>query len=466
MNAFAYERPPFSKRLNLVPHKVLIVDDEAELRIATSEFLEQRGFKVTEAASCKNAIYEFRRNKPDAVILDYALPDGSALDILRQLQSIDSTVPTIILTGHGSIDLAVTAIKLGAEQFLTKPVELSALAVVLERALENQRNRQHTLASGVFIRRSALNPFVGVSKTIRQLADQAEKVANSESSVLIVGETGSGKGVLARWIHENGARSKQPFVDMNCAGFARELLETELFGHEKGAFTGAINKKIGLFEVAHRGTVFLDEIGDMDLQLQPKLLKVLEEKTFRRVGDTQDRWADTRLLAATHQNLSELVAQDKFRSDLYFRINTVVLRAPPLRERIEDIELLAEELLGRMSQELGRPELKLDSKTVDVLRRYRWPGNIRELRNVIERAVLLADENTLQPKHMQFEPAVSTLNSNTVYSTKWTLEQLEHEHIRRVLDEEKGHVARAAIRLDIPLSTLYYKLKSCKDGPA
>jgi DNA-binding NtrC family response regulator len=443
-----------------VPHKVLIVDDEAELRSATSEFLAQRGFEVTEAASCKDAIYEFRRNKPDAVILDYSLPDGTAIDVLRQLHSIDSTVPTIILTGHGSIDLAVAAIKLGAEQFLTKPVELSALAVVLERALENQRNRQHTLATGVVIRRSALNPFVGVSKAICRLAEQAERVAKSDTAVLILGETGSGKGVLARWIHENGPRRKQPFVDMNCAGFAQELLETELFGHEKGAFTGAISNKMGLFEVAHHGTVFLDEIGDMDLQLQPKLLRVLEEKRFRRVGDTQDRQIDTRLVAATHQNLSELVAKSKFRSDLYFRINTVVLSVPALRDRIEDIEPLAEELLSRLSQELGRPDLALDPKTIDALRRYMWPGNIREMRNVIERAALLADENVLQPQHMQFEPDVTTPpGSNTAYSTRWTLEQMEREHIRRVLDEEGGHVTRAATRLGVPRSTLYYKLK-------
>jgi DNA-binding NtrC family response regulator len=448
-----------------MPQKILIVDDEAELRDAIADFLKQRGFEVIEAASCKSALYEFRRNKPDAVVLDYSLPDGTALDVLRQLQSTDSTVPMVILTGHGSIDLAVTAIKLGAEQFLTKPVELSALVVVLERALENQRNRQHSLASGAVIRRSALNPFVGVSKAIRQLADQAEKVANSESSVLILGETGSGKGVLARWIHEKGSRSKQPFVDINCAGFARELLETELFGHEKGAFTGAITRKMGLFEVAHHGTVFLDEIGDMDLQLQPKLLKIIEEKKFRRVGDTQDRQVDTRLLAATHQNLRELVAQKRFRSDLFFRINTVVLRVPALSERIEDIKPLAEELLARMSQELGRPELELDPKTVDALRRYTWPGNIRELRNVIERAALLADESVLQPRHMQFESDVSSPpDSNTLYSTRWTLEQLEREHIRRVLDEEGGHVARAAIRLDIPRSTLYYKLKLNPDA--
>jgi DNA-binding NtrC family response regulator len=443
-----------------MPPKVLVVDDEAELRIAIVDFLEQRGFETNEAASCKTAVYEFRRNRPDAVILDYSLPDGNALDILRQLQTIDSTVSTIILTGHGSIDLAVNAIKLGAEQFLTKPVELSALAVVLERALENQRNRQNSLASGVAVRRSALNPFVGTSKAIRQLADQAEKVAKSDSSVLILGETGSGKGVLARWIHENGPRRKQPFVDMNCAGFARELLETELFGHEKGAFTGAISNKVGLFEVAHHGTVFLDEIGDMELQLQPKLLRVLEEKRFRRVGDTQDRQVDTRLLAASHQNLSELVAQNKFRSDLYFRINTVVLRVPALSDRIEDIEPLAEELLARLSQELGRPELKLDPKTIDAFRRYAWPGNIREMRNVIERAVLLADENVLQPHHVQFEPVVTPRpDADTLYSTRWTLEQLEWEHIRRVLDEEGGHVTQAAIRLGVPRSTLYYKLK-------
>ncbi len=440
-----------------MPQKVLIVDDEAELRIAIVEFLEQRSYEVTEAGSCKTAVYEFRRNRPDAVILDYSLPDGTALDVLRQLQTIDATVPTIILTGHGSIDLAVTAVKMGAEQFLTKPVELSALALVLERALENQRNRQKQLAGNTRQLREAIDPFAGESDAIRQLADQATRVASADCPVLITGETGAGKGVLARWLHEHGLRANEAFVDINCAGFARELLETELFGHEKGSFTGAINSKLGLFDVAHRGTIFLDEIGDMDLQLQPKLLKVLEEKSFRRVGDVRDRQVDTRLIAATHQDIGALVREKMFRADLYFRINTVVLKVPALHERLQDISLLANRILEKTAAELGRPNVSFAPDAVDAMRTYAWPGNLRELRNVIERAVLLSDQDVLQRRHLQFE--VASTSEKVGHDLTLTLVDLERRHIECVLAAENGHVERTAVRLGIPRSTLYHKVK-------
>src|ERR1700722_2261789 len=246
-----------------------------------------------------------------------------------------SSVPLILLTGNGTIEMAVQAIKEGAEQFLTKPVQMAAIAVVLERALKNQRNYQKQLAGKAKERRESVDPFVGVSPAIRQVAEEAEKVCGSQCPVLIAGETGSGKGVLARWLHDHSARSEEAFVDLNCAGFGRELLESELFGHEAGAFTGAVTKKLGLLEVAQRGTVFLDEIGDMDLQVQPKLLKVLEEQRFRRLGDVQERRWDIRLIAASHENLADLVRTKKFRSDLYFRVCTVSIRVPALRERLE-----------------------------------------------------------------------------------------------------------------------------------
>src|SRR4030095_6145073 len=233
----------------------------------------------------------------------------------------DSGTPLLVLTAHGSIDLAVRAIKEGAEQFLTKPLELPALQVILQRLIQKQRNHQNQLASKSRQVRQAIDPFIGVSPAIHTLAEQAKRVLMTESPVLILGETGSGKGVLARWLHENSPRADEAFVDLNCAGLSRELLENELFGHEKGAFTSATTSKQGLFEVAHRGTIFLDEIGDVDLQIQPKLLKVLEEQRFRRVGDVRDRQVDVRLIAATHQDLSDLVRQKRFRDDLYFRVS-------------------------------------------------------------------------------------------------------------------------------------------------
>jgi DNA-binding NtrC family response regulator len=440
-----------------MPQKVLIVDDEAGLRIAITEFLAQQKFIVAEADSCKTAVSEFRRVRPDCVVLDYSLPDGNALDVLRQCQAIDATVPIIILTGHGSIDVAVTAVKLGAEQFLTKPLELSTLVVVIERALENQRNRQKQLARSTRQLREALDPFAGESNVIRNLADQAQRVSGVDCPVLITGETGTGKGVLARWLHENGPRVNEAFVDINCAGFAHDLLETELFGHEKGSFTGAISAKVGLFEVAHRGTIFLDEIGDMDLQLQPKLLKVLEEKTFRRVGEVRDRQVDTRVIAATHQDIAALVHEKKFRPDLYFRINTVVLKVAALRERLQDISSLAESILKTTATELSRPNVSFAPEAIEAMRAYAWPGNLRELRNVIERAVLLSDVDVLRRKHLQFEPEPP--HEKNAYDLTLTMEALERYHITSVLAAENGHVERAAARLGIPRSTLYQKVR-------
>jgi DNA-binding NtrC family response regulator len=433
------------------------VDDEPGLRFGVRDFLELHGYRIDEAESCRDAQQVFRRSRPDVVIADYMLPDGTALDLLPRLKEIDSEIPLLILTAHGSIDLAVRAIKEGAEQFLTKPLELPALLVILERLLANQRNHQKQLASRSQQFRSAINPFVGTSKAIQTLAEQARKVLATESPVLILGETGAGKGVLARWLHDNSARAEEAFVDLNCAGLSRELLETELFGHEKGAFTSATSAKQGLFEVAHRGTIFLDEIGDVDLQIQPKLLKVLEEKRFRRVGDVRDRQVDVRLVAATHQDLGQLVEENKFRDDLYFRICTIPLSFPALRDRVEDIPILAQYMLEKLCVDLGRGEIQLEEESIKALQAYSWPGNVRELRNVIERAVLLCEGKTIKLNELNFDGHARIRTSGL--DTRLTLVELEKQQIERVLREEQGRVERAAKRLGIPRSSLYQKIK-------
>ena len=321
--------------------KVLIVDDEPGIRFGVRDFLESEGFEVEEADSTAAAERLVREYHPDALVLDHMLPDGTALELLPRIREIDSTLPVVVLTGHATIDLAVRAVKEGADQFLAKPVELPALVVMLRRLLETQREKRRQAAGRARQAREAVDPFTGTSAAIRRLAEDARRLQASSSPILIEGETGSGKGVLARWLHRNGPRGDEPFVDMNCAGLSREFLETELFGHEKGAYTGAVNSKQGLLEVAHRGVVFLDEIGDLDPQVQPKLLKVLEEKRFRRLGEVRDRQVDVQLVAASHQSLPQLVQEKKFRSDLYFRISTIPLRVPALRERVEDIPILA-----------------------------------------------------------------------------------------------------------------------------
>jgi DNA-binding NtrC family response regulator len=438
-------------------NRILVVDEEDNVRFTIRDFLEVQNYEVVEADSCRSAEEAVRSAAPDAGILDYRLPDGNALDLLPRLKQIDPAMPLIILTAYGSIELAVRAIKEGADHFLTKPVELATLLVILERLLENRRNRQRQLANRPSEASAIVDPFLGTSPAIQRLAEDARKVLDVDSPVLIEGETGTGKGLLARWLHDHSPRAEEPFVAFNSAGLSREFLETELFGHEKGAFTGAIATKSGLLEVAHRGTVFFDEIGDVDPQVQPKLLTVLEEKRFRRLGDVRDRHVDIRLLAATNRDPLMLVGQGTFRRDLYFRISTIRLAIPPLRERTEDIPVLARYLLGRCAIELRRGAIELSPGAEEALRAYAWPGNIRELRNVMERAVLLTTRSALGVEDLRFDipPELDALAGDDAMN----LREVERRLIERALRAERGNVGRAARRLGIPRSSLYHKIK-------
>jgi DNA-binding NtrC family response regulator len=441
-----------------VSRRVLVVEDDEELRYAYAAHLTANGFLVEEAGDIAAAHKSFAATRPDVAVLDFRLPDGTALDLLPRFKELDPTVPIIVLTGFGSMELGVSLIKNGAEQCLAKPIEASALLMIVHKLLENSRNQQKTLANNTRRRRVVLNPFLGESPVIRRLAEAAAKVANSQSPVLIQGETGCGKGVLATWLHENGPRSEEPFVDLNCAGLTREFLESELFGHEKGAFTGAMSAKPGLLEVGHRGTIFLDEIGDIDPNVQPKLLKVVEEKRFRRMGDVRDRFIDVRLIAATHQDLRHLIETKVFRSDLYFRISTVPLAIAPLRERQDDIPEIARSLLLRICSDMARPPAQISPKAVERLRSYYWPGNIRELRNVLERALLFTERPVLEPDDFSFEPGPE--HRANAYKSDWTLEELERFHISEVFSGENKNVEKAAKRLGIAKSTLYQKLRA------
>ena len=441
-----------------------MVDDEERIRFAVRDFLELQDYEVIEADTCASAEAVARDGRPDAAVLDYGLPDGNALDLLPKLKAIDPDLPIVILTGQGTIDLAVRAIKEGADHFLLKPVELPALLILLQRLLERERTHRRELANQASRdRRRDVDPFQRVGPAMQRLGEQAAKMADTDSPVLILGETGAGKGVVARWLHQRSRRARDPFVDLNCAGLGRELLESELFGYAKGAFTGAAANKLGLLEVAHRGTVFLDEIGDVDPLVQPKLLTVLEDKRFRRLGDVQDRTVDLRLIAATSHDLSRLSHEQKFRSDLYFRISTLVLRVPPLRERREDIPPLAAEMVSRLSGNRGRKAVTLSADAVRALQAYAWPGNVRELRNVLERAVLLSGADTLQPADLHFDapaPGATAARSAAALDGNLTLVEVERRHIETVLREVGGKVADAATRLGVPRSTLYQKIKT------
>lgn len=443
---------------SFVSRKILLVEDDDDLRHAYAVQLSTKGFTVEEASDVAGAERKFRANRPDLAILDFRLADGTALELVSSFKELEPAVPLIVITAFGSMELGVSLIKKGVEQCLAKPVEASALLMIVEKVLENSRNQQKQRANSVRRERVTLNPFLGESGAIKRLQQATMKVANSQSPVLIQGETGTGKGVLATWIHENGPRTEEPFVDLNCAGLTREFLESELFGHEKGAFTGALNAKPGLLEVAHRGTVFLDEIGDIDPNVQPKLLKVLEEKKFRRMGDVRDRFIDVRLIAATHQDLRHLIETKAFRGDLYFRISTVPLAIPALRERQEDIPAIAQALLKRICSDMARPKAELSSQAVARLRSYYWPGNIRELRNVLERALLFTDDNVLEPGDFSFEQQSQSRTGS--YKQEWTLEELERFHIAAAFTAEQKNVEKTALRLGIAKSTLYQKLKA------
>jgi DNA-binding NtrC family response regulator len=439
--------------------KILLVDDDESVRLALGRFLDSKGYAHVDADGVAAVRELLRGQSVDAAVVDFSLPDGDGLDVLRTLKAQDPSLPVLLLTGHGTIDLAVKAIKEGAEQFLTKPVELPALLVVLDRALDASRMRHVSLARKTSKARRLVDPFFGESPIIRRLAAEAERVAPSPLPLLIRGETGTGKGVLARWIHQNGPRADEPFVDLNCAGLSRELLETELFGHEKGAFTGAIAAKQGLLEIAHRGTLFLDEIGDVDLQVQAKLLKVVEDLRFRRLGDVRDRQVDVRLVAATHQDLGRLVQEKKFREDLFYRISTLPLVMPPLRERGGDVKLLARRLMETVGAELGRAGVRLSPAAEASLAARAWPGNVRELRNVLERAILLSDSTTLEASHLgESDPRIA-VPAEKAESGGLTLAEAERRHIEAVLREAQGVVPRAAEVLGLSRSALYERIK-------
>ncbi len=442
-----------------MPKRILIVDDDEFVREALSSALQSQGYDVLEAARLDTGLKLFGSESCDAAIVDYQLPDGTALQLIPRLKAIDATIPVIVMTGHGTIDLAVKAIKLGAEHFFTKPVELDVMYELLSRALDDQRSRRRQLVSTRTQARYKRDPFLGNTAAIKKLKNEVERILVSDRPILIQGETGTGKGVLAQWLHQHGPRCDEPMVDLNCAGLSRELLDSELFGHEKGSFTGAIAQKVGLLEVANRGTLFLDEIGDLDITIQPKLLKVLEEKRFRRVGGVQDRTVDVRLMAATNRDLRSLLAQERFRSDLFFRINTIPLFMPPLRERREDIPMLADFFIGQLRNDLGRSQLALAEDAVAALRSYSWPGNIRELRNVLERAALLSEEGTIHSADLALSAATGSLQQAAAPPWELTLEQLERQHIVSILKHENGLVDQAALRLGIPRSTLYIRLK-------
>ena len=454
---------------------LLLVEDKNELRAMLRKALERTGHSVEEAADGSAAIQKLRAKRYQMVLTDLKMPGASGLDVLRESKQADSTIPVILLTAFGSVDEAVSAMKEGAFDFIQKPVDLDHLKLLVERATRQQELlRENLILREEFATRYGFPRIVGDSTAMQAVSSQLQKAAPTETTVLLLGESGTGKELFARAIHHLSSRSEQPFVALNCAAIPESLVENELFGHERGAFTGAGNRKIGKIELAQRGTLFLDEIGELPLASQAKLLRVLEERRFERVGGTQPIDVDVRIVVATNRDLSARLREKLFREDLYFRISAVPLTIPPLRDRGDDLFLLADHFLEKFTREFGKPSLSLDPDARRRLREYSWPGNVRELQNALERAVILADGDEISRELILAKPAAVAVESaprNMVpdsFSWEGSFDDVTARaqlHVERVLlekalKESRWNKTRAAEKLGITPKTLLAKMRA------
>lgn len=429
--------------------QLLLIEDDESAVLGYTRYLSKAGYVTHSAPDLSRAKNVLSERFFDAVLLDLNLPDGNALNWIPQFKENHPETPVIVVTGVGDIPTAVRATKYGAENFLTKPVNFDDLKTSLHRCLQVGTLRRHELAYRRLNKKDT--PYFGTSRPAAQIMDQARIASASDTVLLIQGETGTGKGVLARWIHENSARSAEAFVELNCSTLRGELLRSELFGHVKGAFTSAVKDREGLIEVADEGTLFLDEIGDMDIEVQAQLLKTIEERTYRRIGDNRQRTSEFRLICATNKDPLTAVREGSLRSDLYYRICVFPIQLPALRDRTEDIPGLAEHIL----KNFGYNHLPLSSEITDALCNYQWPGNIRELKNAFERALLLAQGTRLEPRHLL---GISSHKPAEEKEEALTLDAAERRHIERVLAEVNGDKNKASEILGISLSSLYRRL--------
>ncbi len=456
---------------------VLIVDDERTLGRAIKAFLEASGYEAELVQGAEQALELLERLRPDVVFTDVKLPGLSGIELLRRVREFDPAIAVVVMTAFGTIEGAVEAVKLGAFDYVKKPLDLEELKLLADRAQENSQLKQEL---SYYRRRAAqedsFGNVIGESPSMRAVMARAREIAALDETppVLLTGETGTGKGLVARTIHATGTRAGKPFIDVNCTALPANLIEAELFGYERGAFTDAKESKLGLFEAAEGGFLFLDEIGDLELALQGKLLRAIEDRTVRRVGGVRDRKIDVRILTATNRDLEREAQQDRFRKDLYFRLAVILLRLPPLRERGEDILALAQFYLRQFSTKYGKPARRIGAEAQALLLKYPWPGNVRELSHVMERAVLWSREATLGPDHLSLtmptdsgtpsgvapvaaEPAATatpSLPPDGVALGDWERTMLE-----QAMRETGGNQTRAAQRLGISRDTLRYRLK-------
>ncbi|HMC77215.1 MAG TPA: sigma-54 dependent transcriptional regulator [Vicinamibacterales bacterium] len=453
--------------------QILIVEDKDSLRTMLRHTLERQDHVVLEARDQPEAVRMLQTMQPAVVLSDLRLPDGDGFGVLKASKEIDADIPVIVMTAYGSIEDAVTAMKEGAMDFLAKPVDPDHLLLLVNRALEQRRivTENLLLKEELAVRRGAPQ-LVGEDPSLRKVFASLQRAAATDATVLLEGESGTGKELFARSLHALSPRAEAPFVAINCAAIPENLLETELFGYEKGAFTGAAGRKPGKFEMAHRGTLFLDEIGDLPMSLQAKILRALEEKKFERVGGTALLSVDVRLVAATNRGLRAAVAARRFREDLYFRLSVFPITIPPLRDRPGDIPVLARYFVERFCRDLKKRPFVVSPQAMEQLQSYRWPGNVRELQNCIERAVILADGETLLPRHLNLSFAAPLTDENPespwahvdmsgtlAEVTRRVTGEVEKAKIQEVLVEAAGNKGRAAELLQVNYKSLLAKLK-------
>jgi DNA-binding NtrC family response regulator len=448
---------------------ILIVEDEPLLSRNVARYLERQQYEVAQAPTLARGIADYEELRPDVVLVDHSLPDGTGIDLIRHIRQRDLDSKIVMITAHGSVALAVTAMKSGADDYLTKPVSLEELGLLVNRLL----SRRHAEESLAYYRRreeqrSGLDRIAGASPRIVELkrqitqvlAMEARQVSGPPPPVLVTGETGTGKELVARALHFEGPRHAEPFVEINCATLSPQLIESELFGHERGAFTDAKERRSGLILAADRGTLFLDEIAEMPLASQAKVLKVIEDRRVRPVGSTRDRSVDVRFVAATNAGLEERVRTGEFREDLMYRLRAITLSIPPLRARDDDVVLLAEHFMAEHRLRYGRPELRLDTSAIEAIRRHSWPGNVRELRNVLEQAALLTIGERIRADDLSLRepPALQGQSDDVPGTAGATLDSQEHDLIVQALRRVGGNVTLAAQALGITRDTLRYRM--------
>ena len=437
---------------------ILIVDDEKGILDALSAVLDDEGYTVSTAENGSEALKKIKDDTPSVILLDVWLPDIDGLEILREIRSAYPGVAVIVMSGHGTIETAVRATKLGAYDYIEKPLSMERV----KHAIEQQRlELENVQLKG---RIEKWYEIIGESPSMRSLKEQILVVGRSNSRVLITGENGTGKELIARSVHRASQRANKPFIAVNCAAIPETLIESELFGHEKGAFTGAVSVQRGKFEIADSGTLFLDEIGDMSLNTQAKVLRVLQEQEFQRVGGTRNIRVDVRLITATNKNLSDEIKKGAFREDLFYRINVIILNAPPLRERKEDIPLLAEHFLNEVIREQGLKDKRLTDQSIELMKGYDWPGNVRELRNLMERVAIMTAGDRINPADLSIiagdqQQNVSTLINAGSGSLKDARAGFERYFILEKLRENKWNITKTAEDLKIERSNLHRKIK-------